>query len=390
MGASNSKLEEDKSVQLCRDRKKHIKKALDGRCLLADTHITYIQSLRSTGRALREFCELEDLLDSSLSNSTIFPPETHVQDAKHSSGLSFSSVSGTPAQSASPFSWKVQSSRQKFAHYLSEKREGKIASPMTGKVKTPNTPNKASQNHKKRHSYFSSPSPSPAETSPWDYFNLAHTVLNADSAQVRSDMHKRLGEKARSLKHEDERKANESNDSITESEYDGDTNSVHEREDSDELYNDFDDTLSEVFARSSGSTKASVKAGAASSSSIASSTTEISETMIKERSRSPDLSPLGTIGSSVSAHLKLAKMADMDESNIKENLARITESEISPRDLCSSMIEIDQLFVRASDSGQEIPRMLEAFKLHFRPKLQKQRGILSLMEQYSLLLCNES
>lgn len=377
MGASNSKVEEDKSVQLCRDRKKYVKKALDGRCLLADTHIAYIQSMKSIGRALREFCELEDLVESSVSNSTFAPPETHVPNDKHLSGISFSTVSGTPAQSASPVSWRFQASRMKFAHYLSEKREGN--SPMTGKLTTPNTPNKATQNHKTRHLSFSSLSPSPALISPWDYFNLSHTVFNRDSAQERSGTNKGLGvgETTGSLNPEDERKTNESEDSITESEYDVETNFGHEREDSDELYKDFDDTLSEVFVRSSAGTKASDNVGAASSSSIASSTTEISETVLKERSRSPDLSPLGTIASSVPLHVNLAKIADMDDGTIKENIAKRMESKISPKDLCSSMIEIDQLFVRASEAGQEIPRMLEAYKLNFRPKLSKRKGILS-------------
>ena len=44
------------------------------------------------------------------------------------------------------------------------------------------------------------------------------------------------------------------------------------------------------------------------------------------------------------------------------------------RDLNSCMKEIEVLFIKASDSGKEVPRMLEADKVNFRPLLPEEKG----------------
>ncbi|KAI7741696.1 hypothetical protein M8C21_007658 [Ambrosia artemisiifolia] len=73
MGATNSKGEEDKALQVCRERKKYVGKALDGRCSLAATHFTYIESLTIIGGALRRPAQhmVEDLFWQSLGFSSI-------------------------------------------------------------------------------------------------------------------------------------------------------------------------------------------------------------------------------------------------------------------------------------------------------------------------------
>lgn len=57
MGCSNSKLGEDEAVQICRDRKRFIKQAVEHRTSFASSHIAYIQSLRKVSDALREYIE---------------------------------------------------------------------------------------------------------------------------------------------------------------------------------------------------------------------------------------------------------------------------------------------------------------------------------------------
>lgn len=57
MGCSNSKLGEDEAVQICRDRKRFIKQAVEHRTSFASAHIAYIQSLRKVSAALREYIE---------------------------------------------------------------------------------------------------------------------------------------------------------------------------------------------------------------------------------------------------------------------------------------------------------------------------------------------
>ncbi|PWA85438.1 putative sphingolipid transporter spinster 2 [Artemisia annua] len=59
MGATSSKVEEDKALQLCRERKKFVRRALDGRCSLAATHFTHIVFLTIIGNALRMLVEPE-------------------------------------------------------------------------------------------------------------------------------------------------------------------------------------------------------------------------------------------------------------------------------------------------------------------------------------------
>jgi hypothetical protein len=44
------------------------------------------------------------------------------------------------------------------------------------------------------------------------------------------------------------------------------------------------------------------------------------------------------------------------------------------RDLNSCIKEIEILFIKASDSGKEVPRMLEADKVNFRPLLPEEKG----------------
>ena len=75
MGASGSKTEESKALVLCRERKHFLRQALDGRCSLAEAHVAYIQSLKNTGLALRNLVEAEHFVESSLGSSTSATPE---------------------------------------------------------------------------------------------------------------------------------------------------------------------------------------------------------------------------------------------------------------------------------------------------------------------------
>ncbi|KAH9609845.1 hypothetical protein KSS87_008214 [Heliosperma pusillum] len=69
MGATNSKSEKTEALKMCKLRKKLIKQGIDSRYSIAAAHISYIQSLKNIGIALRRFAEAEVLLESSLSPS---------------------------------------------------------------------------------------------------------------------------------------------------------------------------------------------------------------------------------------------------------------------------------------------------------------------------------
>ncbi|KAM3290076.1 protein ALTERED PHOSPHATE STARVATION RESPONSE 1 [Capsicum chacoense] len=73
MGATSSKSERSEALRLCKERKKFIKEAVDSRYALAAAHISYVQSLKNIGIALRRYAEAEVLIESSLSTSDKTP-----------------------------------------------------------------------------------------------------------------------------------------------------------------------------------------------------------------------------------------------------------------------------------------------------------------------------
>ncbi|ESQ50539.1 hypothetical protein EUTSA_v10022561mg [Eutrema salsugineum] len=57
MGCSHSKLDDEEAVQICKDRKRFIKQAVEHRTKFATGHIAYIQSLRKVSDALHDYIE---------------------------------------------------------------------------------------------------------------------------------------------------------------------------------------------------------------------------------------------------------------------------------------------------------------------------------------------
>ncbi|CAN8257639.1 unnamed protein product [Cochlearia groenlandica] len=57
MGCSHSKLDDEEAVQICKDRKRFIKEAIQHRTKFASTHIAYIQSLTKVSIALHDFIQ---------------------------------------------------------------------------------------------------------------------------------------------------------------------------------------------------------------------------------------------------------------------------------------------------------------------------------------------
>ncbi|XP_051213584.1 protein ALTERED PHOSPHATE STARVATION RESPONSE 1-like [Lolium perenne] len=78
MGVASSKMEDDKVLVLCQERKRIVREALDRRCALASTHYDYIVSLKDTGSLLKKCFEgdkgaanEEDFADSDPSTETL-------------------------------------------------------------------------------------------------------------------------------------------------------------------------------------------------------------------------------------------------------------------------------------------------------------------------------
>ncbi|KAK4767330.1 hypothetical protein SAY86_015080 [Trapa natans] len=69
MGSANSKVDNNQALGMCKARKKFIRQTIESRYLLAAAHLSYTQSLRNIGIALRRYAEAEIPIESSLSTS---------------------------------------------------------------------------------------------------------------------------------------------------------------------------------------------------------------------------------------------------------------------------------------------------------------------------------
>ncbi|EEF34678.1 protein ALTERED PHOSPHATE STARVATION RESPONSE 1 isoform X2 [Ricinus communis] len=78
MGCSTSKLDDEEAVQLCKDRKRFIKQAVEQRTRFATGHLAYIQSLKRVSAALRDYVEGDEPREFLL-DSFITPPFTPVK-----------------------------------------------------------------------------------------------------------------------------------------------------------------------------------------------------------------------------------------------------------------------------------------------------------------------
>ncbi|OIT21778.1 PREDICTED: uncharacterized protein LOC109218461 [Nicotiana attenuata] len=358
MGASNSKLDEDKALQLCRERKKFVRQALDGRCNLAASHIAYIETLKFTGTALRKFVEPEAPFESSIYTSTSATPEPLALTEKSLSQFSFSSpfsrhVDATenvlPSPSP-PTSSRYHVNHMKFRGTFSRKVEEKPPVPVTVSV-TSSTPQNSTPRSIERPeaSPFETP-PFPSETSPWDYFGLGHSLDNHFTSQ---DGKIENGNDTRHLGYVDRVPASEDEDERYSSPGRDDGSQVSDDE--------FDEPSAETLVRSFENVNRT--ADHATSNSVSPDITSVrrvvseAKSLNGEKSKSPDLSPLrdAPSGPAVDNDMKTP---------VKEN---DIENKIAPKDFFLSIKDIEYLFVKASESGREVPRMLEANKFHFRP-----------------------
>ncbi|CAA7401006.1 unnamed protein product [Spirodela intermedia] len=103
MGGATSKSGDDKeALVLCRERMRLIRQAVDLRYSLSAAHLSYIQSLRSLGIALRRFAEAELSTDSSLSFSTDEPDDSPSHSSFASPSPSRAVAAGSSPAAAAP------------------------------------------------------------------------------------------------------------------------------------------------------------------------------------------------------------------------------------------------------------------------------------------------
>ncbi|XP_065866011.1 protein ALTERED PHOSPHATE STARVATION RESPONSE 1 [Euphorbia lathyris] len=390
MGAAGSKIEEDKALQLCRERKKFVRQALDGRCSLAAAHVTYVQSLRSTGTALRKFVEHEAQVESSLYTSTNATPEPLGLTEKSLSHYSIPSPSLSHPVDANdnfsptpspPSSNRFHANHMKFRGFYSTKVEEKPPLDVTGTITSSSTPQNTTprSTEKPETSPFESSSV-PSGTPPWDYFGLFHPIDHQFSFQEEKEM--KPGENV-----DDIRRLREE-EGIPELEDDEEHRSFHASEESEVSEDEFDDPPTDTLVRRfENLNRVQDHVAPSASPTMPSAGSVASETELPngEKNNSPDLSPLRNapdlsplrnapdlsplrnapdLSPSKNPASSVAISSDAKKTPMKEDR---TENKVPPKDFFSSIKEIELLFIKASEAGKEVPRMLEANKLHFRP-----------------------
>lgn len=364
MGASASKIEEDKALQLCRERKKYVRQALDGRCLLAAAHVAYIETLKSSGTALRKFVELEAPVESSLYTSTNATPEPLALTEKSLSHFSYSSPSFSQRVDAPetfspspspPTSSHFQVNHMRFGVTSLRKVEEKPPLPDIRLVTSSSTPQSTTPRStgKPESSPFEASS-LPSGTPEWDFFGLWHPIDHQLSFQEGKELNQGPEAINDFRRHREE-------EVVTELE-DEEGSSLHDREETQGSEDEFDDeppadTLVRSFENLNRVNDHKIVNGPSAIPSVGSVASE-TDFVSREKSNSPNLSPLRGTPSSVSIPIGIKKMP------VKEDAS---ENKVAPKDFLSVMKEIEFHFVKASDSGKEVPRMLEANKLHFRP-----------------------
>ncbi|KAI4305835.1 hypothetical protein L6164_029177 [Bauhinia variegata] len=367
MGASSSKMEDDKALQLCRERKKFVRQALDGRCSLAAAHVSYVQSLKSTGNALRKFTEPEAPSESTLYTSSNATQVPLALTEKTLSRHSFSSPSVSQRIDAAetispspstPSSSMFQAKHMKFSGSSSKTVKEKLPVPIIGTVTSSDTPQDVTPRSTGRTDTSAFEDSSlPAGTQPWDYFGLFNPIDHQFSYHEGKGMHQDMGstEDITRLREEE---------GIPDLEDDEQKVSSRGTEDSRDSEDEFDDepatdTLVRKFENLNRvHDHVAADALPASANSTTGNPTSEAKFVNGKRGNSPDSSTIKT--TSTVAVLP----TETNKSTEKESHS---ESKVAPKDFFSSMKDIDNLFVKASESGIEVPRMLEANKFHFRP-----------------------
>lgn len=307
MGASNSRAEKNEALSLCKERKRFIKVAIDSRYDLAAAHVSYIQSLRNVGIALRRYAEAEVLVESSLSISDKTPSQTSYPSPSSPLNVAEVEVSDSPLHNESPLSQSVPS--------LSYMRSGGNASV------TVTIDPCGGNNYLDDESTVFPPPPPPELGASWDFFDPGE-----DSESFRFVVH---GGESRDCR--DEEKG--------------------ER---------FDRNFSNAAAM--GNEHSSSSYVQCFDHSVVSSDVEGCKQLVDGKVRVGQLEAPGTDGDvGRSSSKKEKNMAGNNVCTEREDPSEFITHRA--KDFLSSIKDIEHRFIRASESGREVSRLLEANRI---------------------------
>eukprot|EP01018_Ginkgo_biloba_P038261 Gb_01964 [translate_table: standard] len=414
MGCSSSRIEDDKIVLLCRERKRFIKQAIDQRYALATAHVAYIQALRSIGIALRHFAEGEMKLESSLPTSPTTTSEPVVLHEKSP----FPSPSATPSPSpslpssppveradsspppestashddiasppyASPLKMNYMRSGANRAMTIEERPPSpKIATmdsystvPRSGKDPSVGTSMPAATPSPSSSHNQSLPPPSPSQSFSWEYFNPFTALENpyhfpdqGKSIQTfEADVFymKQLREEEGIPDLEDAEQAEEGRQE--------EIKEVHlEESTSKAVLTDSDKNHSETVSKQDVDTAAKDHTEFSNVNAFSQAPREPS---VKAMTRSTAEHCVDEIHSSAIeeaneavAGVTLEKVDILEANKEVTGKEALLEKDVTTfvahraRNLLASIKDIEEQFIRASEAGKEVSRMLESNKVHY-------------------------
>nr|XP_043625149.1 protein ALTERED PHOSPHATE STARVATION RESPONSE 1-like [Erigeron canadensis] len=194
MGCSSSKLDDEEAVQLCKDRKNFIKKAVEQRTKFASGHKAYLQSLRRVSAALKDYVEGDEPREFSLDSFATPPFPTNKKTAPRFITISPNSFTieqprvnylrsgGNPSVFVeerlpeSPEIARVESYNQSPAYqYAADSFFGMQSQSPPSSIFSYSRPNL--------------PPPSPQRSSPWDFLWNPFASLDYSGYSTRNSIH---------------------------------------------------------------------------------------------------------------------------------------------------------------------------------------------------------
>ncbi|XP_055833774.1 protein ALTERED PHOSPHATE STARVATION RESPONSE 1 isoform X2 [Solanum dulcamara] len=319
MGAASSKSERSEALRLCKERKRFIKQAVDSRYALAAAHVSYVESLRNIGIALRRYAEAEVLIASSLSTSATELDKTPSHSSYPSPSAShIGGVSDSPILNGSPLSPPPIATRLSYM---------RSARPNAVTVKV--SPHSTNMYVDDVDYSTPLPPPPPPDSGSWDFFDPT------DNESFRFVTHN-----GRQLNF----------DELVEKDNDGD-NGIQE-----EFLTPKSEPRSNGHGKSEFHDSSLVMPKRAENNSQ-----KVGDGEAKDVSSEQEAN--GSVGTTIGKSALQVSGSKGDKSLVDE---REDPSEFithRAKDFLSSIKDIEHRFFRASESGKEISRMLEASKI---------------------------
>ncbi|KAK8965851.1 hypothetical protein KSP40_PGU008816 [Platanthera guangdongensis] len=333
MGASSSKNDGKKALLLCKERLRFIKQAIDLRYALSAAQLSYTQSLRNMGAALRQFTEAEILVDPSQSN---FAPGQSTPQSSCPSPSPFLTpellgsphvgVTSSPRLSGASYMRAAGSASVKFSvdtssnHYVDEEGDDSLTFPMPP------------------------PPPFPEIDSSWDFFDPIDAVGSIKIPNCEYAMKQHFGKFAglrQNVSPREEANASQGKELLTQ-------------------YN-----IHSLDVENSSAYKATRSMVVSNSHSMNNYNLERSPELENSKGYCGVNGSAELVARTLSPELCGSKIEKSERDKQKETEWEDSSKLVShkAKDFMSSVKEIEHGFIRASESGHEVSRMLETKKI---------------------------